>query len=1687
MNSGEKISGLERIHNSDGGVPEGERPDNKTDGGRPDNKTDEERLDIKTDEGRLDNKTGGERPGPEESVENQKVGLNTESVAIISPELKMSTEDNSGEKQKWYGFGRSSQVPYIEDYDDFNTWTKVVVAWQKTTHIPKKEQGFVMVQELPKSSSRYGSKLREEVFKNCPPDELIEDENGVEKVIAYLKTRFWVDMEKDVYDTHAKFKRIERKKGQSIIDYVLEFDNTYTKAKQLKIAPKGDDYDMCLALDLMITADLTEYEYLIVKSQADVLSDDGKRYETVKKKMREIFGKKGASQDKNNEEAFLTNSNKDDDISKSDEVYLSKGWLPPQNKRYQNGNNRYQKYKPNQKSWDNNKNGNKTVMRTKPTNPNGPDGKPMKCLSCRAVTHLIKDCPDAYENKKQGGQKFKKKYKPVYVVNQETEEEEKILVELSDTESDSDKEVYCSVYCADNPDDLSSFTVEAINKAALDTCATANIAGEKWTNIYLNALPKNMKKKVKGPIESQKQFVFGNQGKLKSLGKYIIPVKIGGEDNEITIDVIRSDIPLLLSKGEMKKLGMVLDIKNDKGYINEKPLTLMTTNAGHYVVDLLNENEKMEQVYITELDENEDEKAQMKALTKIHRQFGHRSKRQFVIILKEAGKWQDKFSGMIDKIMDSCEGCILRSKTPDRPAVAPPLASDFGQVLGIDLKIWDKNKGIYILYMIDLYTRYQVATIIRKKEPEEVVKAITTKWLPTFGRVDKILSDNGGEFTGEEIREMASALDIELLTTGANSPWQNGIVERNHMTTDSIINAVQRDYPKMTLEVALAWAITAVNAMSSVRGFSPYQLVFGKNIKLPNILEDPPAAWEEPEKSKQMLDTLNAIHATRKAYTAAERCERIRKALKAKIRVSDTIYEKGDIVYFKKEGCETWKGPAKVVFQDSKVIFIRIGSIYYRVSANRIKKAGEGLAADIKRKEEDESSETDKDTNKKDQNTEHRSLKTLKNTETSNTAFDVQPDWHRLEMEKQDNSKQQQNTIELNEQEVENIPTSEQNLPHQPEQNSTETNENPVRRKGRKRKNFNQKPVPEINEDGTIQNAARILKKNDRIEILENGKWEKGIVLGHGGKVGGIHGGWYNLQLDNGQAFSSELSTREIRYETDPQDDLDEEEVLIAIKLDCGRKINISSTIARQIRFENEDEEIFLLCNEDILAVMVPKDQRDSPECMVAKIEELNKLAAFDTYTIVDDEGQDRITTTWVLTEKGTEKRARLTARGFQEETTFPTDSPTVQKHSMKLMLAISAVEKWDISTTDITSAFLQGSAMDRRVYVKPPKESKLTGKLWLLNKCLYGLKDASRKWYLRVVEKLKKLGFQTSCYDSGMFFLIKDGILQGIVALHVDDFLHSGNKYFNEEILPQLLSCFKVGKSETKEFMYTGFFLKQDASGVRIDQNKYVRNVQIPTIDVQQMKERDRAMNQDELTLLRQMTGIVNWAARATRPDLSFDMIDLSTKFKGGKIEDLIKAKNVANKLKKDEVSILIADLNNLKDCEMIVYTDAAYRNLNDNTDSCGGYLVVIANLKTGKIAPLEWKSGKLKRRVHSTLGAETQALYNGLDAAVGLKLLLKELYDGKVDLDVKAMTDNKSARDAIYSESEVTERILRGDIAVIKQMVQTGKVKEIRWITGENMLADILTKKGVNRISLLETLETGKLSQQALSLIKP
>ena len=60
-----------------------------------------------------------------------------------------------------------------------------------------------------------------------------------------------------------------------------------------------------------------------------------------------------------------------------------------------------------------------------------------------------------------------------------------------------------------------------------------------------------------------KGFKSGSESSVKSLGKYEFPCYIAGENTTITADVVDRDIPLLISKAEMKKRGFKINLKDD--------------------------------------------------------------------------------------------------------------------------------------------------------------------------------------------------------------------------------------------------------------------------------------------------------------------------------------------------------------------------------------------------------------------------------------------------------------------------------------------------------------------------------------------------------------------------------------------------------------------------------------------------------------------------------------------------------------------------------------------------------------------------------------------------------------------------------------------------------------------------------------------------------------------------------------------------------------------------------------------------------------------------------------------------------------------------------------------------------------------------------------------------------------------
>ena len=202
--------------------------------------------------------------------------------------------------------------------------------------------------------------------------------------------------------------------------------------------------------------------------------------------------------------------------------------------------------------------------------------------------------------------------------------------------------------------------------------------------------------------------------------------------------------------------------------------------------------------------------------------------------------------------------------------------------------------------------------------------------------------------------------------------------------------------------------------------------------------------------------------------------------------------------------------------------------------------------------------------------------------------------------------------------------------------------------------------------------------------------------------------------------------------------------------------------------------------------------------------------------------------------------KARLCVRGDQEteKHLIPTDSPTVAKISIRILLLAAAKEKWELTASDVTSAFLQSTPIDREVLVRPPREANAPqGFVWRLKKTVYGLLDASRGFYKNFAENLVGLGMEVSRVDPAMFYFFDDDStkdseernLSGIITTHVDDSLTGGNDIFTRKVAKPMMKKFKYGTHDSVPFRYVGFNVKKIGDSLCLDQDHYVKSLEEP------------------------------------------------------------------------------------------------------------------------------------------------------------------------------------------------------------------------------------------------------------------
>ena len=869
-----------------------------------------------------------------------------------------------------------------------------------------------------------------------------------------------------------------------------------------------------------------------------------------------------------------------------------------------------------------------------------------------------------------------------------------------------------------------------------------------------------------------------------------------------------------------------------------------------------------------------------------------------------------------------------------------------------------------------------------------MIDKVMTNWIEVL--MKSIMTDNGGEFSSDETREVASVLGIEVITTAAESPFQNGLCERVHAVTDSILTKLVADDSEKPVEVLLSWANMARNSLQMWHGYSSYQLVFGKNPNLPNIMTDDLPALDGLTTSDILAEHLNTLHATRVAFIQSEADERIRRALRSKVRTSEQMFQNGDRVFYKREGKDRWLGPGKVVFQDGKVVFVRHGGIFVRVSPTRLMKAAFSKPLEMEQAEPGKVSSENSGVQESDGNISGKASVIPEIVSGSvnggNGEIAMPP-------------------------EVVPGTVNEDNVNAQRDQNT-------------------------VNEDNvnapSDQNTVSMPRQSDKIQYVHPGaeEWTDVTVLGKAGKATGKNRSWINVEYESGQKGSIDLDSVDWR------------------KLE---EVNVS-TIKGDYN-----------------------ESQDSAE-MFAKQKELQKLKDFEAYDLVDYKGQEAISTRWVITQKDSEVRARLVARGFEETSSVQKDSPTIAKSSLRILLSVSATFQWCIQTTDIKSAFLQSRPLDREVYILPPAEANVPdGQIWKLKRCLYGLNDAARQFYLSVDEELRKLGCTRSKLDPSLFYLVDNDILCGIIVTHIDDFLHAGNDSFDSRVMIPLRQRFQAGKLVKNSFRYIGFDVSQTKDGVLLDQNKYVDKIEPITVDEKGLQNKDIPLTKSQHTALRSLAGSLNWAVQGTRPDLAFELTEISMKFKKGLLKDLFRAQKTLRQLKMDKCQIMFPNMGPSDEWRLVVFTDAAHANLCDGVSSMGSHIVFIVG-RFGFCAPVAWNGRKIKRVVRSTIAAETLSLQEGLEEAIYVRAILQEVKLGE-NMPVVAYIDNKSVVEALYSTKSVDDKRLRIDLGAIKETICKDNVI-VKWIRGDLQLANSMTKRGASAKELLTTLYNGKLN---------
>ncbi|GFX76989.1 hypothetical protein TNCV_2079561 [Trichonephila clavipes] len=192
----------------------------------------------------------------------------------------------------------------------------------------------------------------------------------------------------------------------------------------------------------------------------------------------------------------------------------------------------------------------------------------------------------------------------------------------------------------------------------------------------------------------------------------------------------------------------------------------------------------------------------------------------------------------VEQWCKSCDACSARKGPKIRSRgklhrynVGAPFERIAFDILGPLPRTASGNK--YLLVVMDYFTKWPEVYPIPDQEAPTVAEAVVQHWISRYGVPLQLHSDQGRNFVSAVLKGVCELLGIDKTKTTPLHPQSDGMVERFNRTIlnnlSLMVSKNQQDWDQKVPLFLLAYR----SAVHETTGYSPSQMLFGRNLRLP--------------------------------------------------------------------------------------------------------------------------------------------------------------------------------------------------------------------------------------------------------------------------------------------------------------------------------------------------------------------------------------------------------------------------------------------------------------------------------------------------------------------------------------------------------------------------------------------------------------------------------------------------------------------------------------------------------------------------------------------------------------------------------------------------------------------------------------------------------------------------------------